>query len=79
MTDTISGMSENERRLLIAMAGSVCALLVDRKAESMASEPDTAVGIRFTLHQLLSLMNTICEANQYRNLFTDEQMKAMVS
>jgi hypothetical protein len=69
-------MTDQERVLLIMLAGLACS---DLSAKRPASDPHADTVLRMNIHNLLILMRDICTDNGYPPMFTEEQMKAMLS
>jgi hypothetical protein len=69
-------MSDQERLLLIMLAGLACS---DLSAKRPASDPHADTLLRMNIHKLLILMRDICTDNGYPPMFTEEQMTAMLS
>jgi hypothetical protein len=69
-------MTDQERLLLINLAGLACSELAAKRPDD---NPQTDTMIRMQIHKMLILMRDICTDNGYRQMFSEEVMKAMLS
>jgi hypothetical protein len=67
-------MTENERILLITLAGLACSELAANRPDD---NPQTDTMLRMQIHKLLILMRDICTEKGYMQMFTEDQMDRM--